>query len=177
MQRVIGLDIGSYSVKAVEIVNTFKSYEIANFYENVIPQIDEVPPDAVIPSSMEQLFKENKLEADRIITAMPGQYISSRILSFNFSDVKKIETAIYAEIEDIVPFNLDEMIIDHQILGEVGGKTIALVAMTRQKFSQKFSRTFATFRNRSKTYRYRQLIFLQPRPLYLWQYRESHRGS
>ena len=138
MQRVIGLDIGSYSVKAVEIVNTFKSYEIANFYENVIPQIDEVPPDAVIPSSMEQLFKENKLEADRIITAMPGQYISSRILSFNFSDVKKIETAIYAEIEDIVPFNLDEMIIDHQILGEVGGKTIALVAMTRKNFLKSF---------------------------------------
>ena len=64
------------------------------------PQIDEVPPDAVIPTSMEQLFKENNLEADRIITAMPGQYISSRILSFNFSDIKKIETAIYSEIED-----------------------------------------------------------------------------
>ena len=138
MQRVIGLDIGSHSVKAVEIVNTFKSYEIANFYENVIPQIDEVPPDAVIPACMEQLFKENNLEADRIVTAMPGQYISSRILSFNFSDAKKIETAIYAEIEDIVPFNLDEMIIDHQILGEVGGKTIALVAMTRKKFLKSF---------------------------------------
>ena len=138
MQRVIGLDIGSYSVKAVEIVNTFKSYDIANFYENVIPQIDEVPPDAIIPASMEQLFKENNLEADRIITAMPGQYISSRILSFNFSDAKKIETAIYAEIEDIVPFNLDQMIIDHQILGEVGGKTIALVAMTRKNFLKSF---------------------------------------
>ena len=138
MQRVIGLDIGSYSVKAVEIVNTFKSYEIANFYENVIPQIDEVPPDTVIPASMEQLFKENNLEADRIITAMPGQYISSRILSFNFSDAKKIETAIYSEIEDIVPFNLDEMIIDHQILGEVDGKTIALVAMTRKNFLKSF---------------------------------------
>jgi len=138
MQRVIGLDIGSHSVKAVEIVNTFKSYEIANFYENVIPQIDEVPPDAVIPACMEQLFKENNLEADRIVTAMPGQYISSRILSFNFSDAKKIETAIYAEIEDIVPFNLDEMIIDHQILGEVGGKTIALVAMTRKNFLKSF---------------------------------------
>lgn len=138
MQRVIGLDIGSYSVKAVEIVNTFKSYEIANFYENVIPQIDEVPPDAVIPASMEQLFKENNLEADRIITAMPGQYISSRILSFNFSDAKKIETAIFSEIEDHVPFNLDQMIVDHQILGEVNGKTIALVAMTRKNFLKSF---------------------------------------
>ena len=43
MQKVIGLDIGSYSIKAVEIVNTFKSYEITNFYEVVIPNIEGVP--------------------------------------------------------------------------------------------------------------------------------------
>ena len=138
MQRVIGLDIGSYSVKAVEIVNTFKSYEIANFYENVIPQIDEVPASTVIPTCMEQLFKENNLEADRIIAAMPGQYISSRILSFNFSDSRKIEMAVMSEIEDYVPFNLDQMIIDHQVLGEVNGKTIALVAMTKKIFLKSF---------------------------------------
>ena len=67
MQRVIGLDIGSYSIKAVEIVNTFKSYEIANFYENVIPHGEELDPDVVLPACMEQLFKENNLKADRII--------------------------------------------------------------------------------------------------------------
>lgn len=138
MQRVIGLDIGSYSVKAVEIVNTFKSYEIANFYENVIPQLDKVSPSAVIPASMEQLFSENEIVADRIIAAIPGQYISSRILEFHFSDPKKIETAIYSEIEDLVPFNLDHMIIDHQILGEVDGKTTALVVMTKKVFLHSF---------------------------------------
>ena len=82
MQKIIGLDIGSFSIKAVEIVNKYNSYEISNFYENVIPQIDELSPDLVIPACMEQLFQENNLQADRIVTAMPGQYISSRILPF-----------------------------------------------------------------------------------------------
>ena len=58
MQKVIGLDIGGYSIKAVEIVNTFKSYEITNFYETVVPFLDGVPLDAVIPICMEQLFVE-----------------------------------------------------------------------------------------------------------------------
>lgn len=138
MQRVIGLDIGSYSVKAVEIVNTFKSYEISNFYENVIPQIEELPPDIVIPACMEQLFNENHLEADRIITAMPGQYISSRVMSFNFSDPRKVQAAVVSEIEDCVPFNLDDMIMDHQILGTMDGKTVALVVMTRKNFLRSF---------------------------------------
>jgi type IV pilus assembly protein PilM len=138
MQRVIGLDIGSYSIKAVEIVNTFKSYEIANFYENVIPTLEDVDPDVVIPACMEQLFLENQLKADRIITAMPGQYISSRVMSFGFSDPRKIEAAIYSELEDAVPFDMDDMIIDHQILGSKEGDTVTLAVMTRKTFLRSF---------------------------------------
>ncbi len=138
MQKVIALDIGSYSIKAVEIVNTFKSYEITNFYENVIPHLEGVPLDAVIPACMEQLFAENDLQADRIVTAMPGQFISSRALSFNFSDTRKIETAVFAEVEDAVPFNMEDMILDHQILGSAGGKTFALAVMTRKAFLKNF---------------------------------------
>lgn len=138
MQRVIGLDIGSYSIKAVEIVNTFKSYEIANFYENVIPHVEELDPDIIIPACMEQLFNENNLKADRIITAMPGQYISSRIMSFAFSDPRKIEAAILSELEDAVPFNMDDMIIDHQVLGTMEGQTITLAVLTRKNFLRSF---------------------------------------
>lgn len=138
MQKIIGLDIGSYSIKAVEIVNTFKSYEIANFYETKIPLLEGFSPDIVIPTCLEQLFTENKIEADRIITAMPGQYISSRILSFHFSDPYKIQGAIYSEIEDVVPFNIDEMIIDHQILGQVDGQTLVLVVLTKKAFLRSF---------------------------------------
>lgn len=138
MQRVIGLDIGSYSIKAVEIVNTFKTYEIVRFYENVIPEIEELPMDMRYPACMEQLFKENNLEADRIVTAIPGQFISSRIMSFGFSDSRKIATAVMGELEDSVPFNLEDTIIDHQVIGNMGGKSVALVVMTRKAYLRSF---------------------------------------
>lgn len=138
MQKIIGLDIGSYSIKAVEIVNTFKSYELEGFYENVIPSLDELPGEMIVPACMEQLFRENNLQADRIVTAMPGQYISSRILSFPFSDPRKIQAAVFVEIEEMVPFNLDDMIIDHQLLGAMGGRTYVLVVMTKKSFLKTF---------------------------------------
>lgn len=138
MQKVIGLDIGSYSIKAIEIVNTFKSYEIVKFYETVIPFLDGVPLDAVLPVCMEQLFRENDLQADRILTAMPGQFISSRIIPFNFSDPRKIEQSVMMELEDFVPFNMDDMIVNHQILGTLGGKTLTLAVMTRKTYLRNF---------------------------------------
>ena len=138
MQKVIGLDIGSYSIKAIEIVNTFKSYEITNFYETVIPHSEGASLDTVIPDCMEKIFAENKLVADRIVTAMPGQFISSRVLTFNFSDPRKIDASILGELEDRVPFNLSDMVVDHQILGSTGKKTHVLVVMTRKAFLKNF---------------------------------------
>lgn len=138
MQKIIGLDIGSYSIKAVEIINSFKSYEITNFYEKVIPIRDDMTKEELLPVCMEELFRENNLEADRIVTAMPGQFISSRIIPFNFSDPRKIANAIMYEVEDAVPFNLDEMIVEHQILGSQGDKTMALAVMTRKNFLASF---------------------------------------
>ncbi len=138
MQKIIGLDIGSYSIKAVEIINTFKSYEIANFYENVIPHIEELSPDMVVPTCMEQLFDQNNIRADRIVTAMPGQYISSRVIPFAFNNPRKIESSIIPTVEDVVPFNLDDMIVDHQILGAHEDQTVALVVMTRKNFLASF---------------------------------------
>jgi type IV pilus assembly protein PilM len=138
MQKIIGLDIGSYSIKAVEIVNTLKTYEITNFYEVVIPYRSDVEPDVLIPQTMEQLFIENNLHADRVLTAMPGQYISSRIIPLPFSDPRKIDMAVLSEVEDAVPFNMDDMIVDHQILGPAGDKTLAMVVMTRKNFLRGF---------------------------------------
>ena len=94
MQKIIGLDIGSYSIKAVEIINSFKSYEITNFYEKVIPVSEDKTKEELLPICMEELFRENNLEADRIVTAMPGQFISSRIIPFNFSDPRKLLTQL-----------------------------------------------------------------------------------
>lgn len=138
MQKIIGLDIGSYSIKAVEIINSFKSYEIVNFYENVIPNLDDVPSEVTLPLCLEQIFKENNIIADRIVTAMPGQYISSRVVPFSFSDPKKIKDSIYGEVEDRVPFELDDMIVDHQVLGSAENQTLVLVVMTRKNFLRTF---------------------------------------
>jgi type IV pilus assembly protein PilM len=139
MQKVIGLDIGSFSIKAVEIINSFKSYQIQNFYELEMDYREGVEKDVVLAECLDKLFRDNNLQADRILTAMPGQYISSRILPTTFSDPRKIGMAVLAEIEDAVPFNLDDMIVDHQILGAgLDGRTIVMVAMTRKTFLKSF---------------------------------------
>ncbi|MCY4443937.1 MAG: type II secretion system protein GspL [Proteobacteria bacterium] len=138
MQRIIGLDIGSYSIKAVEIINSFSSYHIENFYEKVIstdsPDHNQMSKDERLVACMKELFESNQLEADRIVTAMPGQYISSRMLKFPFSDQRKIAASVAYQVEDMVPFQLDDMILEHQIIGTEGTDTQVLVVMIQKTF-------------------------------------------
>jgi general secretion pathway protein L len=140
MQKIIALDIGSYSIKAIEFMNKFKTYEVSNIYEKILPHVEEPDP-TLVSKHLKELFEENAIVADRIITAMPGQYISSRIMTFNFSDINKIEAAVYSEIEDLVPFNLDDMILDQQVLGTIDQRTFTLVVMTKKEFLGNFLET------------------------------------
>ena len=139
MLQVIGLDIGSYSIKAVEIVHSLSSYQITNFYEKILPLEDSASPSTEsVYQAMAELFQSNNLSADRIITSMPGQHTSSRMLTLPFSDPRKVASSVYFEVEDLVPFQLDEMIIDHQILGTTEGKSQVLVVMIQKKMMANF---------------------------------------
>ncbi len=140
MQKIISLDIGSYSIKALEMVNTFKTYQLTNFYEILVDEDGEGNALSDLPELLDRLFKENKIEADQIVTAMPGQYISYRILPFQYSDPKKIEMTVEPTIEDLVPFDLSDMVISHQILGTQAGtnNTNVMAVMTKSTYISNF---------------------------------------
>lgn len=123
----------------MEIIHSLSSYEITGFHEKILPVSSHQhtnPQD--VHQAMEQLFVENHIAADRIITAMPGQHISSRMLTLPFSEPRKVSSSIYFEVEDLVPFSLNDMIIDHQILGLKDGKSQVLVVMVQKKLMASF---------------------------------------
>lgn len=58
----------------------------------------------------------------KIISALPGHLCTQRILAFPFHDRTKIEKALPFEIEDQLPFGLDEVVMDHLALAGAGAK-------------------------------------------------------
>jgi general secretion pathway protein L len=64
------------------------------------------------------ILKEKSAEwaGARIVSSIPGRHFSQRIVHFPFVDRKRIEKALPFEIEDSLPFPLDEVEIDHFIL-------------------------------------------------------------
>lgn len=133
MQKILGLDFGSYSIKAVEITQTFNAYKVERFYEVAVPEIDGLDQEVVEYTAIRQLFNENSIEVDRTYTAMNGLLVSTR--TFNFTNVKKrdVPLVLQNELESNAPFNLEETIIDQQILDTTDGVTNVLSAMCKKE--------------------------------------------
>jgi type IV pilus assembly protein PilM len=133
MQKILGLDFGSYSIKAVEITQTFNAYKVERFYEVAVPEIDGIDPEAVEYTAIRQLFNENSIDYDRTYTAMNGLMVSTR--TFNFQNVKKrdVPLVLQNELETNAPFNLEDTIIDQQVLDISDGITNVLSAMCKKE--------------------------------------------
>ncbi len=52
----------------------------------------------------------------KIISSIPGGHFSQRLLQLPFSDRKRVEKALPFEMEDTVPFPLDDVVLEHLAL-------------------------------------------------------------
>ncbi|MFH1652653.1 MAG: pilus assembly protein PilM [Pseudomonadota bacterium] len=116
VQRILGLDIGSYSVKAAVLERSFKSFGFVEFYEQPIVYSDALSQAESISIAVHSLIDDHNLSWDLLSCSVPGELTASRIITFPFSGTKRINEAVKFEIESFVPFSLEQMIVDHTVL-------------------------------------------------------------
>jgi type IV pilus assembly protein PilM len=132
MQKILGLDIGSYSIKAVEILNTFNNYKVTGFHEIVVPEIEGLDAADVGMTVVRQLFQQHDLQADKIYTGIMGALASTRILELQNVKKRNMGPVVMGELETQAPFRLEDVVIDHQILDQRNGASSVLAVMARK---------------------------------------------
>ena len=124
-QKIIGLDIGSHSIKAVQLRRTFRGFELIGFHEKEIPREGEMAPSDAVVQALTELFGEGRIAGDLLITSIPGHQVSARIIKLPFADRKKMDKVIPFDIEGYTPFNIEEMVVSYHIVKvEKGGAQI-----------------------------------------------------
>jgi type IV pilus assembly protein PilM len=109
MRTVLGLDIGSHSVKAVELQQTLRG--VASSQVQAILRGDEP-----LPELIHELVRRRGLDTDSVVVAIRGDRVSVRHLEFPFSEKRRLAQAVPFAIEDQLPFDLEDVVIDWEIL-------------------------------------------------------------
>jgi general secretion pathway protein L len=125
-RSVLGLDVGSHDLKAVELKVSPRSLAPGQF--RVHPRVDA---DSPIAEHLQRFLGMHNFSTDQVACALPVSQLSSRRLEFPFSDRRRLAQAIPFEIEAEAPFDLEDIFIDWNLL--TGERSHGVVAATLVK--------------------------------------------
>ena len=109
--KIVGLHIEQARVSASIVEKGFRSTELK----------DSFSASFHTEAELSAILKERSgdWKGARIVVSIPGERFSQRLLHFPFSDRKRLEKALPFELEDSVPYDLDDVVIDHLVVGEI----------------------------------------------------------
>src|SRR5208283_4351189 len=111
MPRILGLDLGSYAVKAV-VLDVGRSTSLAGWAE--IRRGEGALPESLL-AALAALRAEHPWQTDQVVVAMPGTSLATHALVLPFKDAKRLEAALPFEVESQLPVELEDVVFDYQL--------------------------------------------------------------
>ena len=142
---VVGLDIGSSAVKAVELKASGKGYKVTAFATEPVPP-DSIVDGAIIDSAavsdaIRRLFENKAFKTKEVAASLSGNAVIVKKINLPVMTEAELAESIYWEAEQYIPFDIQDVNLDYQILnagtGEesAGTMDVLLVAAKKEKIA------------------------------------------
>lgn len=135
----VGLDIGTSSIKVVELLRRGNAIQMGHFGVKSIPfgslEGGAIQSPQVIADHIKDLLNESKIKTRDAVIAVAGQTVIVRHIKFPIMDREELSNAIKFEAERYIPFPMDEAAIDFEIIGNdtsTNEMEVMLVAAQKQ---------------------------------------------
>jgi type IV pilus assembly protein PilM len=118
----LGVDIGTSSIKLVELENfkgqaKLKTYGYADVPVNILRGSAEKNNQAVA-DYINLIAHKSKMETRQVVAALPTFSVFNFIITLPPMPKKDLQAAIKWEAKKFIPVPIEEMILDHKILGK-----------------------------------------------------------
>ena len=130
-KKILGIDIGSSSIKLVQLSKNFRGISTVKYIEKPIPHIEteetadqELPKQEVdISKILKDAIEQNLLISDEYISSIPSKFAMVRETNLPFKEAVKIRQIIKFEIEQSLPFPPEETLVDFLTNGTDSGSS------------------------------------------------------
>ncbi len=134
-QSILGLDVGSWSVKFAELRAGLRDAHFVRFEELILP-------DAASPEELEatvQLFAQQRsLPLDYLVTALDTRVITQRHLRFPFTGARRVIPAIDFEIDEELPVDVEDVVTAHDMVRLRRDQTDVLVLIAAREELERY---------------------------------------
>jgi type IV pilus assembly protein PilM len=142
-RHVVGLDIGSSTIKTVELRPLRKGgYELQSL------GMEELSPDCVVDGviisklpvsdAINRIFTQQGVKNRRVATSISGHSVIVKKIALPVQSDEDLAESIRWEAEQYIPFDISDVNLDYQVLGESatsGNLDVLLVAVKKEKIT------------------------------------------
>ncbi|MDP1853540.1 MAG: type IV pilus assembly protein PilM [Candidatus Omnitrophota bacterium] len=135
-QNIFGLDIGTSSVKLIQIIQTRAGLELANLWSEQLPFSQD--PDAnkgAVKEALKKIISANNIKG-RIVTSVGGGAVNIQAIKIPFMPEDEIAKALEWEAQEGLSIDLETTAMDYVVLGETeksGTRQIEILLITVPK--------------------------------------------
>ena len=144
VKSLVGLDLGSSAVKAIELKTAGKGYKVVAFGSEPIPP-DSILDGAIIDGAavveaVRRLFESRKIKTRDVAASLSGSAVIVKKITLPIMTEAELADSIHWEAEQYIPFDIQDVNLDYQILDsrDSVGKTtmdVLLVAAKNEKIA------------------------------------------
>lgn len=136
--RSIGIDIGEYSIKIVELLQNKKNISINQIQEKVL-NLNGSEQDRELEAIefMRHFISSKDFSNTRFVMAVRQDKVTSRFKTFPFSDRLKIQKSLSFEMEEDIPFDADTCIFESKVIRTQGPSAEILASAVPKRHIEK----------------------------------------
>ena len=134
----VGLDIGSSSVKAVELKQTKQGYELVSFGLEPLAQdivVDGAIMDApAVAEKISAIFDAHSIKAKDVATAVSGHSVIVKRVPMPMMSEEELFDRVHSEASQHIPFDIADVNLSYQLLDSADNQMdVLLVAVKKDK--------------------------------------------
>jgi type IV pilus assembly protein PilM len=135
---LVGLDIGSSSIKSVELKNTKHGYELVSFGLEPLAQdtvVDGAIMDApLVAGAIGTIFDRQEIKTRSVATAVSGHSVIVKPVTLPIMTDEELYDRIQSEASQYIPFDISDVNLDYQLLDSSESEMhVLLVAVKKDK--------------------------------------------
>ena len=118
---LVGLDIGSHTIKAVELESSNKGHRLSNW--GISAPLGEAIVDGeimdrqLVTDAISNLLETRGIKSKTVVAAVSGRAVIVKKILMNRLAPEDAQQAVYWEAEQHVPYDINDVSLDFEILG------------------------------------------------------------
>ena len=121
--RAIGLDIGSFAVRAAEVTFNGGAYSVERFGQVVLPtgavRAGVVDDTAAVAEAIKRLWRQVGFKSKEVAVGVANQRLVVRQTELPYMGIADIQAALPFQAQDLIPMPIEDVELDFRVVDEI----------------------------------------------------------